>query len=92
MIALVIICDFASLRTCTECHMPDWLPWGNVGLRDCSRRHVLRGNPLIGHWSVDASDGVAGVNVILLLRDAIGELCYNIGLVLVTHKCWDYDI
>ena len=38
MIALGIICDFASLRTCT-CQMPDWLPWGNVGLRDCSRRH-----------------------------------------------------
>ena len=25
----------------------------------------------------------------LLLRDEIGELCYNIGLVLWTHKCWD---
>ena len=58
MIALVIICDFASLRTCTECQMPDWLPWGNVGLRDCSRRHVLRGSPLIGHRSADAPDGV----------------------------------
>ena len=39
--------------------MPDWLPWGNVGLRDCSRRHVLRGGPLIGHRSADAPDGVA---------------------------------
>ena len=39
--------------------MPDWLPWGNVGLRDCSRRHVLRGSDLIGHRSADAPDGVA---------------------------------
>ena len=39
--------------------MPDFLPWGNVGLRDCSRHHVLRGSPLIGHRSVDAPDGVA---------------------------------
>ena len=39
--------------------MPDWLPWGNVGLRNCSRRHVLRGSPLIGHRSADAPDGVA---------------------------------
>ena len=39
--------------------MPDWLPWGNVGLRDCSRRHVLRGSPLIGHRSADAPDGIA---------------------------------
>ena len=39
--------------------MPDWLLWGNVGLRDCSRRHVLRGSPLIGHRSADAPDGVA---------------------------------
>ena len=38
--------------------MPDWLLWGNVGLRDCSRRHVLRGSALIGHWSADAPDGV----------------------------------
>ena len=37
--------------------MPDWLPWGNVALRDCSRRHMLRGSPLIGHWSADAPDG-----------------------------------
>ena len=59
MIALVIICDFASLRTCTECQMPDCLSWGNVGIRDCSRRHVLRGSPLIGHRSEDAPDGVA---------------------------------
>ena len=59
MIALGIICDFASLCTCTECHMPDWLPWGNVGLRDCRIRHVLRGSPLIGHRSADVRDGVA---------------------------------
>ena len=59
MIALGIICDFASLRTCTECQMPDWLPWGNVGLRDCSRRHVLRGSPLIGHRSADVAVEVA---------------------------------
>ena len=59
MIAFGIICDFASRRTCTECQMPDWLPWGNVGLRDCSRRHVLRGNPLICRRSADAPDGVA---------------------------------
>ena len=39
--------------------MLDWLPWENVGLRDCSRRHVLRGSPLIGHRSEDVSDGVA---------------------------------
>ena len=39
--------------------MPDWLPWGNVGLRDCSRRHMLRGSPLIGHRSADAPHGVA---------------------------------
>ena len=32
---------------------------GNVGLRDCSRRHMLRGSPLIGHRSADAPDGVA---------------------------------
>ena len=56
MIALGIICDFASLRTCM---MPDWLPWGNVGLRDSSRCHVLRGSPLIGRRSADARDGVA---------------------------------
>ena len=37
--------------------MPDWLPWGNVGIRDCSRRHVLRESPLIGHRSADAPDG-----------------------------------
>ena len=59
MIALGIICDFASLRTCTECQMPDWLPWEIVGLRDCSRRQVLRGSPLIGHRSAYVSDGVA---------------------------------
>ena len=51
--------DFASPRTCTECQMPDWWPWGNVGLRDCSRRHVLRGSPLIDHRSADAPDVVA---------------------------------
>ena len=39
--------------------MPDWLPWGNVGLRDCSRRNVLRGGPLIGQRSADVPDGVA---------------------------------
>ena len=39
--------------------MPDWLPWGNAGLRDCSRRHVLRGRPLIGHRSADLAVGVA---------------------------------
>ena len=39
--------------------MPDWLPWGNAGLRDCSRRHVLRGGHLIGHRSAGASDGIA---------------------------------
>ena len=39
--------------------MLDWLPWGNVGLRDCSRRHVLRGSPLIGRRSADVRDGVA---------------------------------
>ena len=27
---------------------------------------------------------------ILSLRDEIGELCSKIGLVLVTHTCWDY--
>ena len=27
---------------------------------------------------------------ILLLHDEIGKLCQKIGLVLVTHKCWDY--
>ena len=32
---------------------------GKRGLRDCSRRHMLRGSPLIGHWSADAPDGVA---------------------------------
>ena len=26
---------------------------------------------------------------ILFLCDEIGELCLKIGLVLVTHKCWD---
>ena len=59
MIALVIICDFASLRTCTECQMPDWLPWGNVAYvtADCNRRHVLRGWPLIGHRSEDVAVG-----------------------------------
>ena len=59
MIALGIICDFASVRTCKECQIPDWLPWGNVGLRDCSRRHILRGSPLIGHRSADVAVGVA---------------------------------
>ena len=39
--------------------MPDWLPWGNMGLRDCSRRHVFRGGLLIGHRSADVPDGVA---------------------------------
>ena len=39
--------------------MPDWLPWGNAGPRDCSRRHVLRGRPLIGHRSADVAVGVA---------------------------------
>ena len=39
--------------------MPDWLPWGNVGLCDCSRRHVLRGGLLIGYRSADVPDGVA---------------------------------
>ena len=29
--------------------MTDWLPWGNVGLRDCSRRHVREGKP--SDWS-----------------------------------------
>ena len=29
-----------------------------MGLRDCSRRRVLRGSPLIGQRSVDAPDGV----------------------------------
>ena len=33
MMALGIICDFASLRACTGCQMPDWLSWGNVGSR-----------------------------------------------------------
>ena len=33
MMALEIICDFASLRTCMECQVPDWLSWGNVGSR-----------------------------------------------------------
>ena len=39
--------------------MPDWLPWGNAGLCDCSRRHVLGRRPLIGHQSAGASDGIA---------------------------------
>ena len=39
--------------------MPDWLPWGNVCIRDCSRRHVLRVGSLIAHRSADASDGIA---------------------------------
>ena len=53
--------------------MPVWLPWRNVGVRDCSRHHVLRGSHLIRHWSA--------VNVNrrreckLLLHDEIGELC-----------------
>ena len=38
--------------------MPDWLSWGNAGVGDCSRRHVLRGRPLIGHRSAGASDGI----------------------------------
>ena len=59
MMALGIICDFASLRTCTECQVPDWLSWGNMGSSDCSRRHVLRGSDLIGHRSAGAVDGVA---------------------------------
>ena len=28
--------------------MPYWLPWGNVGLRDCSRRHVFFGEGRLG--------------------------------------------
>ena len=57
--------------------MPDWLPWGNVGLGDCSRRHVLRGSHLIGHRSADAPDGVASWLARGLVLDMleIGELC-----------------
>ena len=58
--------------------MPDWLPWGNVGLRDCSRRHVLKGSPLIGHRSADAPDGVAswlarGLVLEMLTRTDVGH-------------------
>ena len=43
--------------------MPDWLPWGNAGLRDCSRRHVLGGRPLIGHRSAGASNVISAEDV-----------------------------
>ena len=68
--------------------MPDWLPWGNVGLRDCSRRHVLRGSPLIGHRSADAPDGVAswlalGLVLEMLMRT---DVFWDMGTVNVNRR------
>ena len=59
MMALGVICDFASLRTCTEWQMPDWLSWGNLSSCRLLRRNVFRGSDMIGHRSAGAGDEVA---------------------------------
>ena len=43
MMVLGIICDFASLRACTGCQMPDWLSWGNVVLRRLQQTSCAQG-------------------------------------------------
>ena len=50
---------FASLRTCTEWQVPDWLSWGNVGSRRLQQTSVLRESDLIGHRSAGGADEVA---------------------------------
>ena len=55
MMAWGVICDFASLRTCTESQMPDWLSWGNVS--SCRLQQTSRAQGKRSDWSPECGRG-----------------------------------